>query len=342
MKAAWEDERFSSMLAWSEPDRQRTYQELIEEIQSLPPTEDRIWIQEDQGAYQNACLYLAAWKFEKCLCLLPKSWPENWKQEVRERISRLQNQIPADCFYLLPTSGSTGHPKLVVVTRDNWKALMQGLLPIYQWPPEIRVALSFEGGFDPFIAILFLALSQGGTLFPVLDSDKFDIYSFARKNKIQVWASVPSLALMNWARKPKEISELLHLQYSLFTGEVLSSELVQLWRKLAPLSTIENLYGPVEATVWATRYLCESPLLETDLIPIGQPLQQVQAQVQKEELVLIGPQVAHGYLAQDGLQSFAGVYFTGDLIEEKDSQFIFKGRKDQQVKIRGQRIELEA
>ncbi len=339
---AWELNSFSKLQAWNEASNQKTYQELNADLQKLAVPASRIWLQEDQGAYQSALWYLKAWTLGRTLCLIPKSWPAAWKQDIQHRLQKFETQIPNNCFYLLPTSGSTGQPKLVAVSRENWQALLQSLLPIYVWQPSSRVALTFEGGFDPFIAILFLALSQGATLFPLGDADRFNIFSFLHQKQIQIWSSVPSLAQMNWSRKPAWISKLPSLRQTLFTGETLSPELLRLWKNLAPSSPIENLYGPVETTVWATRHVCEEADLQAQLISIGQPLASVQASVQAGELVIKGSQVALGYLSANGMELFSGSYQTGDQVDCKEGRYYFKGRLDQQVKLRGQRVELEA
>lgn len=336
----WEQNRFSDSIAWQEPGTEKTYQSLVSDIESLETSDSRIWIFEDQGPYHNALLYLKAWKQGKALCLLPKSWPETWKADIRSRILNFETEIPADTFYLLPTSGSSGRPKLVVVSRNNWTALMQSLTPLYAWSSGARVALAFDGVFDPFIAILFLALNQGATLVPLKDSDKFDPFTFLAKNLIQVWASVPSLISMNWSRKPDAIRSLPELRQTIFTGETLTPKLLSLWMQITN-SKVDNLYGPVETTVWATRHACTSNDSTGASIPIGQPLPSVQASVQNEEFILSGPQVAVGYLTSEGLELFHGSYATGDRVTMTASEYVFEGRKDLQVKIRGQRIELE-
>ena len=117
---------------------------------------------------------------------------------------------------------------------------------------------------------------------------------------------------------------------------------MKLWGRRGPRSEIDNLYGPVEATVWATRHRCDFSSDEQIQIPIGQPLSEVQYQLQDQELILKGPQVAAGYLSQTGFNDFRGFYSTGDLVQEKRTSLYSFGRKDHPVKLRGQRVELEA
>ena len=342
----WRNPYFQTLNAWVGTDKDRTenktYWELNLDLDSFlaaqQPQSQTPLVIEDQGPYQNLLHYLAAWESGRPLCLLPKTWPEKWKIEINERVSRMSDQIPADCFYLLPTSGSTGSPKLVVVARKNWKRLMQNLETIYRWPVGTRVALTFEGVFDPFIAMIFLTFDCGGTLVPLPSAQRFDIFRFMKEQAIQVWASVPSLVSLNWGRQ--QIAELPQLQCSLFTGEVLTDALAKKWQALAPAATIDNLYGPVETTVWATHFR----YLETDgiTLPIGRPFPGVNAKVENQELIISGSQVATGYLTNEGLQPFNENYCTGDLVIDDGGCFRFLGRRDQQVKFLGSRVELEA
>lgn len=334
------------MSAWDCNDKVRpekkTYGELNLDIAALLTTE-QLQLQtplvlEDQGPYQNLLHYLAAWESGRPLCLLPKTWPEKWKIEVSERVFRRSDQIPADCFYLLPTSGSTGSPKLVVITRKNWQSLMGSLETIYRWPLGTRVALTFEGVFDPFIAMIFLTFKNGGTLVPLPSAQRFDIFSFMKEQAIQVWASVPSLVNLNWGRQ--QITELPQLQFSLFTGEVLTNALAKKWQALAPGAVVDNLYGPVETTVWATHFRYKES--DSITVPIGCPFSGIKAKVENQELIISGSQVACGYLTDAGLQPFSERYCTGDLVTDEGGSFHFLGRRDQQVKHLGSRVELEA
>jgi acyl-coenzyme A synthetase/AMP-(fatty) acid ligase len=151
---------------------------------------------------------------------------------------------------------------------------------------------------------------------------------------------VPSLVSLNLSRS--EEPSLMNVSLTMFTGEALTSELAEHWRKMAPISVIDNLYGPVETTVWVTQF---RQALGTDMpseIPLGLELSSVQIQVDKGELIVMGEQVASGYITDHGLEPFNGRYCTGDQVVEQRGKYFFRGRKDQQIKYFGQRIELEA
>jgi non-ribosomal peptide synthetase component F len=337
----WREKKYSNGIAWAEPGFQKTYAQLTQDL-DLRAKEDpgEFLFIENESLYENALRYLCAWENEKTLCLIPKTWPQVWRDKAQERLRKFQSDFAQDGFYILPTSGSSGEPKLVLVTRRNWETLWRALLQIYVWPEKTKVAMAFEAVFDPFIALVFLTLSQGATLVPLPREQRFDIFQFMQAQEIEIWASVPSLISLNASRR--RISSLPLIRQALFTGETLSPELVMQWQSLAPQSRVENLYGPVEATVWVSRK--SYPPRGTPLkVSIGSTLSApTKLSIQDGELVISGPQVAAGYISEFGLQKFNGVYQTGDRVEEIDGEFYFLGRKDYQTKILGQRIEIEA
>jgi natural product biosynthesis luciferase-like monooxygenase protein len=142
-------------------------------------------------------------------------------------------------------------------------------------------------------------------------------------------------------------------------GEALHGTLVRALREAAPDSSVENMYGPTETTIWSST----TPASESDeVVPIGRPIANTQLYVVDErgellppfvagELWIGGQGVTRGYLGRSELteerfvpDTFSGhgrLYRTGDLVRARDDGVIeFLGRVDHQVKIRGHRIEL--
>lgn len=153
------------------------------------------------------------------------------------------------------------------------------------------------------------------------------------------------------------------VRYLLIGGEVLTSELANKLQKKAPNAAIFNMYGPTEATIWATS---ERFSVNRKQVTIGKPLANVKAYILNEvlmpcgvgmvgELHLSGAGIAEGYLNQAELtaqrfiqnpfckeQKFLRLYKTGDLCRYlSDGRIEFLGRIDNQVKHNGYRIELE-
>ena len=147
----------------------------------------------------------------------------------------------------------------------------------------------------------------------------------------------------------------------LFCGEPLPYYLAKAWSLAAPNATVENIYGPTEATIAFTSYQWV-PLVNGsthEIVSIGKPFQGLKIKIVNEhfqecrlmevgELLLGGPQVAEGYLnaPQKTAEKFfrdhnnESWYKTGDFVFiNKDENLYFKGRIDDQLQIRGQRIE---
>jgi natural product biosynthesis luciferase-like monooxygenase protein len=154
-------------------------------------------------------------------------------------------------------------------------------------------------------------------------------------------------------------AEIARLRRLLVGGEALPGPLATRLAGLLP-GAVHNMYGPTEATVWATTAVVD----ETGPVTIGRPMTNVRAYVVDQylrptppnvpgELLLGGPGVARGYFERPALTAerfvpdpFSGepgarLYRTGDLVHWRpDGRLAFLGRLDHQVKIRGHRIEL--
>ncbi|MBK7889370.1 MAG: AMP-binding protein [Bdellovibrionales bacterium] len=334
----------SSSVAWHDKGQVVTYGEFIRDVHGAAESQSEsiarsggCLVLEADNRYDALVSIFAAWRSGHPICLVPSQWPSLWKQKVQSILAGLPLLNLKDLFYILPTSGSTGSPKLVPISRSNWMNFIEGISGEYKWAESTRVALTFHPTFDPFVAIASLALLKGSTLVPLQPIDHFRAVDFCIENRVTVWASTPTLARLSLQRtEPGTVCQ--SLLESLFTGEVLSSGLVEKWRAIAPNSEIDNLYGPVETTVWLTRHRLDLPRLPNP-IPIGKPLRNVHLRIVDGEIVATGPQVSAGYIAESGLVAFDGEYRTGDRGEIRDGVFFFSGRDDQQLKVGGRRVE---
>lgn len=268
--------------------------------------------------------------------------------------------------YVMFTSGTTGAPKGVAVTRDNLLSYLIAVREIAPLPVGARCTQLFDLSFDLSVHDLLHTWCSGGAIYPMGERDK-DPIAFARRHRLTAWFSVPSAASMAKRFGSMTPGALPDLELSLFCGEPLPRSLVEEWRSIAPNSRVLNLYGPTEATIAITAEDCSSPELVAafpPVVPLGRPFSGAEAIVVAEgmrlasvgetgELWLGGPQVAAGYLANEELtaqkfvrRNFNGHaaerwYRTGDLVERSpDHGLAFKGRVDDQVKIRGYRVEI--
>jgi len=157
------------------------------------------------------------------------------------------------------------------------------------------------------------------------------------------------------------------LRLSLFCGEALSASLAERWQLAAPASVVENIYGPTETTVAITHYRWDAARSPAEcvhgLVPIGGVFEGQECCVvddalapcptrQQGELCLAGSQVTRGYLNDPAKTraQFVPVqgmgdkvwYRTGDLVYQDERKCLFfLGRKDEQVKVNGYRVELQ-
>lgn len=265
---------------------------------------------------------------------------------------------PDDFAYLLFTSGSTGQPKGVAVTHSNVTTYIRSVIARYAPVPEDRFTQLFELTFDPSVQDMFTCWGSGACLYCVPDRTVMAPDGFVVEHGLTVWYSVPAIAgMMNQLGRLKP-GRLSSLRWMLFCGEALPTSLLPALRAAAPGAVLENLYGPTEATIIATIWRDEPTLspVEMPAAPIGHPVPGMSALILGEdgnpaeegELVVGGPQITPGYWLAPGLTAERffeanGIrwYRTGDRVRHDPAHgFLYYGRMDQQVKLRGFRVEL--
>jgi non-ribosomal peptide synthetase-like protein len=271
---------------------------------------------------------------------------------------------PADLSYVLYTSGSTGRPKGVMTEHRNVVSFVAAFNRVLRLTSEDRVFHGFSLGFDGSVEEMWMAFSNGAALVvPPRGAPRFgnDLALLIGAGRATVFSTVPtSLSMMS---DPLPTVRLL-----IVSGERCSKELVNRWATSG--RRMLNVYGPTETTVNATAAEC-GPERE---VTIGRPLPGYEIHIldeegrpvapgQKGELYIAGPGVSRGYLGQPQLTSKhfvrlpgsgpgdvdAGAasetsrraYRTGDLVSlGEGGELLFFGRTDNQVKVRGYRIEL--
>ncbi|ALA19480.1 hypothetical protein AL346_04830 [Chelatococcus sp. CO-6] len=257
--------------------------------------------------------------------------------------------------YVIYTSGSTGRPKGVVVTRAglaNFLAAMQDRLGFAATDRLVSVTTL---GFDIAVLELFGPLVRGGTVILPRPEEARDPEALRRlivtEHATMVQAT-PSL----W-RALVDAGELPPVRI-LVGGEALDGDLAE--ALLATGSEVVNLYGPTETTIWSTAGTVRRG--DTRPPPIGAPIWNTTLHVLDPALRPVGPGVAgelyigglglaRGYRGRPDLTAErfvadpfgppgARMYRTGDVVRRRaDGELVFVGRADQQVKIRGHRIE---
>ncbi|MBL9176298.1 MAG: amino acid adenylation domain-containing protein [Verrucomicrobiales bacterium] len=264
--------------------------------------------------------------------------------------------------YILFTSGSTGAPKGVEVEHRSVVNLLLAMREWFAFSESDRYLAISTLGFDISVAEIFLPLITGATM--VLRDRKLlmeprRLAEEIRSEGVTVFQTGPSV----WSILLDEVPEFPKVRVAITTGEAIPPALAL---RLADRGErVWNLYGPTETTVWATGHRLDRdaravPTSSKVSAPIGLPLPNLEARVLDEqrqpvapgvegELWIGGEGVARGYcrnpqLTQERFQTLGAdggrFYRTGDVVLQ-DAQGIlhYFGRNDDQIKVRGVRIE---
>jgi amino acid adenylation domain-containing protein len=264
---------------------------------------------------------------------------------------RLLAPDSASLAYVIYTSGSTGRPKGVQVPRRGLANLAAAQERIFALGPGGRVLQFSSPSFDAFVWEVAMALGSGATLCLAPRSDLLPGADLARtltgRRITHITLPPSALAVMPGGPAPT-------LAAVIVAGEACPLELAARW---SAGRGVFDAYGPTENTVCAT---VES--FAGDRLTIGRPLANMQAHVLDRsfhpvpvgapgELCLGGAGLSRGYRARPGLTAAAFVpdpfgepgsrlYRTGDLARRlPDGRLEFLGRIDDQVKVRGFRVE---
>ncbi len=258
--------------------------------------------------------------------------------------------------YCIYTSGSTGRPKGVVISQESALQFVLWGRQRFKREDLSGVAATTSVCFDLSIFELFVPLMAGGKV--IVLPNALSLADHPRAAEITLLNTVPSAAaaLLEKQALPAGV-RVVNL-----AGEALRAELVRAIHKQRPAVRVFNLYGPSEATTYATfaevRATDDYPLigrpvadtriyvLDADMNPVPPGL--------RGELYLGGGSLAVNYLNRPSLSAahfvpnpFADVntsgtrlYRTGDIVSfANDGNLAFHGRRDDQVKVRGYRIE---
>ena len=292
-----------------------------------------------------------------------------WSTQPGSNPERVFDASERQLAYVIYTSGSTGTPKGAmnehrgVVNRLLWMA------HTYPLQPGEAVLQKTPVSFDVSVWELFLPLMTGARLVMARAEGHKDpayLASAIRTYDVSLVHFVPSMlqSFLDLAeRDVRVVEQCLNLRHVICSGEALPASLAQRFARLLPEVQLHNLYGPTEAAVDVTYWPCGQLPDNAASVPIGRPVANTRMYVLdgqgqpapvgvRGELFIGGVQVGRGYLNRPELTAerfvadpFVGdagarMYRTGDLGRwSLDGHIDYLGRIDDQLKLRGVRIE---
>ncbi|URZ17241.1 non-ribosomal peptide synthetase [Clostridium felsineum] len=265
-----------------------------------------------------------------------------------------------DLAYVIYTSGSTGKPKGVMIEEKSLINFINAINQRITLQHNDRIVALTTISFDISILEIILPLTKGLEVVIASEEEKIDpklLRKLIIDNNVKIFQTTPS-RLQLLINSGLDLDFLNNLEVILIGGEALHENILVTIKNYTK-AKIYNMYGPTETTIWSTI----KELTNTNEINIGKPIANTQIYIVDKnnnlqpirvngELCISGDCVSRGYLNNDKLTKTKFVtdivnrkkimYKTGDCarwLENGDIEFV--GRLDNQIKVRGYRIELD-
>lgn len=283
---------------------------------------------------------------------------------VKPATNRASQAFPGRSIaYWMHTSGSTGTPRAVAISRQALSSFVRHASKRYGWGSKDRVLHFAPLAFDASVEEIFLCLVSGSTLVVRTSKDITSIDTFIRTIRIRRISvlDLPTAFWHEWVYAGEQDQDLgipAYLRQVIIGGEPVLKERVKQWRALAPQEVeLLNSYGPTESTVVvsvADLHKAHHPpdsigeAIAPETLLVLDEQDNPCPQGQSGEITVISASVSSGYanapthnherffVSQDkGLRG----YRTGDLGRfDEHGELVFLGRRDQEIKISGFRI----
>ncbi len=286
-------------------------------------------------------------------------------QELPRLEAPPRRQSPADLAYVMFTSGSTGQPKGVMIEHSAAVNTVAHINRLFNVDEHDKVLAVSNLSFDLSVYDVFGTLAAGATLVlpeAAAAREPRQWHALIRQTGITIWNSAPQLmtALVDTAESVTD-GRMGSLRLALLSGDWIPTRLPDRVRALAPQVRIVSLGGATECAIWSIFFDIErvDPLWKS--VPYGTPLPNQRVHVLDShrrprpdwatgDIYIGGRSLARGYWKDpdktgrafvDEPRSHERLYFTGDKGRYRSDGVIeFLGREDQQVKVRGNRVEL--
>ncbi|XP_073501541.1 beta-alanine-activating enzyme isoform X2 [Phyllobates terribilis] len=264
--------------------------------------------------------------------------------------------------YVLHTSGTTGTPKIVSVPHCCIVPNILHLRSILNVSPDDIVLLSSPLTFDPSVIEIFVALSAGACLLIVPDPLKMMPQSLCEllfhQHKVTVLQVTPTFLRRFGSHvvRSSVLSRETSLRILALGGEQFPPiSVLKSWRHPENKTRIFSLYGVTEVSSWATYYeVPETTLNSTpgfiDSVPLGNPLHRTMIEVRNhdgvrvdegEGQVFLGGRRRVCFLDDEMMLPYGTMRATGDWVKLQDGDMFYLGRKDNQIKRHGKRLNTE-
>ena len=298
----------------------------------------------------------------------------DWAAICEHSGSNLVNvAAPTNCSYIMPTSGSTGPPKEVIITHANLSHYVHAMSKPLDIIADDVYLHTASITFSSSVRQLMVAIIHGAKLVIAATEDIMDpikLFVLIKREKVTIIDLVPSYwrGCINALSEiePAERKSLLNneLRLILTTGESLMSDLPKKWTmEFGHHAKLINMYGQTETAGTVMVYpIAQNGQSECNIVPIGKPIGSNKVYVLDAhgpvavdaagELYISGPSLGRGYLNEPkqtsetfvpdshSAEPGARLYKTGDLARYlPNGNLEYLGRVDHQIKIRGFRVE---
>lgn len=262
-----------------------------------------------------------------------------------------------DAAYVLPTSGTTGTPKGVVLSHLNALAFARWAADAVGLGPEDTVLSVAPFHFDLSVFDIYASLLAGSRLVlapPHAATFPGEMIGAIEDHGVTVLYTVPTVLRLLLDAGAFADGAGRSLRTIMYAGEPFPVPALRRLMAALPHVTFHNFFGPTETNVCLAERLDAPPSRDDAEVPIGTAASGARIVLADErgapvgdgevgEIVVDGPTVMLGYLTASGFAPAARPYPTGDFAQRGSSgSLLFRGRRDDMVKVRGQRIELKA